>query len=205
MPYILPENKAIFFHIPRTGGTSIREWLFENTKMIRLSDHVSAHNAVLHKAISASIIREYTKFIFVRNPWSRVVSTWEFRLRGGAARYIIADNFEDFIRYYHAKIPLERIANLDGLLLQQHLYAFNAKASEYDVDLVGRFETLQEDFDKFCEIVGIPTGHLGHVNAGKLKGPHPHYSTYYTDETRQMVAELFPEDIKLFNYKFEEE
>ena len=66
-------------------------------------------------------------------------------------------------------------------------------------DFIGRFESLQKDFEKVCEIIEIPKRDLPKTNTSK----HRHYSTYYNKETKKMVAEAYKQDIELFGYGFE--
>ena len=37
----------------------------------------------------------------------------------------------------------------------------------------------------------------------KNESKHDHYSTYYTDESIEIVRNMHEDDIKYFNYKFE--
>jgi hypothetical protein len=66
------------------------------------------------------------------------------------------------------------------------------------VDFVGRYETLTSDFAQVCDHLQLQV-ELPHVN----KSAHRDYRAYYSEHTRQLVAEHFAADISLFGYTFE--
>ena len=92
------DNKLIFIHIARTGGTSIETalsgkdwWLIDpQTK------HISAGMA--RKIYGEEVWRTYTKFSVVRNPWDRVVSMWATQWWHEASGLDENCSFEEFIR-----------------------------------------------------------------------------------------------------------
>jgi hypothetical protein len=87
------------------------------------------------------------------------------------------------------------------------------------VNFVGRFETLQADFDKVCEHLGIADSCLPHRNRSDKKSRDLRRKArnylfmngenqlqgideFYDEETRQAVAEYYRKDIETFGYEF---
>ena len=68
------------------------------------------------------------------------------------------------------------------------------------LDMIIRYESLQDDFDKVCEAIGRPGIILGRQESR----PRLHYSVYYNDSTRRQVGELFKKDIQDYRYSFDD-
>ena len=79
-------------------------------------------------------------------------------------------------------------------------YEYLSTSDGIELDFIGSFESLQEDFDKVCDKINKPRQRLPHIN----KSNHTHYSDYYDDETREIVAKRYAKDIEYFNYSFNE-
>jgi hypothetical protein len=58
---------------------------------------------------------------------------------------------------------------------------------------------LQADFAAVCDKLDIMELQLPQMNKTKRK----HYTKYYNDKTRKMVAEKFAQDIEYFGYQFD--
>jgi len=72
------------------------------------------------------------------------------------------------------------------------------------VDFVGRYETLNKDFQYICKKLNIPfEGDLPKLRNQSRK-VKKHYSEYYDDECKLIVEEHFSKEISYFNYTIEE-
>tara|TARA_B100000214_G_scaffold361141_1_gene324243 strand:+ start:322 stop:912 length:591 start_codon:yes stop_codon:yes gene_type:complete len=190
------KHKFVFTEAPKTATSSIVK-TFSRLGIERTSDY-NTHATLPNQYINNS---EYFVFRFTRNPWSRWVSAYFFWLHGRVARRILSGKEKNkgvisAHRVACEKTPMEWI--------RYRLSKIASNSWEFDnptnYNFVGKFENLQEDFNIVCDRIGIPRQQLLHANKSK----HKHYTEYYDDETRKVVAEKYAKDIEYFDYKYGE-
>ena len=69
------------------------------------------------------------------------------------------------------------------------------------MDFVGRFENRENDLQYISQKIGVNIDSNIHQRKIQMRNKK-HYTEYYDDETRQIVAEKYAEDIEYFGYKF---
>ncbi len=191
------DYRCIFIHIPKCAGQSIRKTLFENLQ----PGHINVYT--YQQIFPRQKYNEYFKFSFVRNPWDRLVSAYFFMKSGGAHKKDRdwADQnlvtFPDFSTFVLEGLHLPSIQTWPHFRPQvEFLKGQNGKI---ELDFIGRFENIQDDFNYIRERLGA-SRELLYINKTKTK--RAPYLTYYTDEMREIAAELYKEDIEVFNYQF---
>lgn len=85
-----------------------------------------------------------------------------------------------------------------GMLRPQIYWIKNFKGS-IPMDYIGRFENLNEDFKEICNQMNTPNINLPH----QIKGSDEDYREYFDKTSIKIVAELYNEEIKMFDYSFE--
>ena len=180
-------KKFIWFRVAKVGTRSIYEVLANNNTEISLDDYSLAFNPKQYKG--------YFKFAFVRNPWDRVVSCYFNKVVGQAGRAYkecFGKDFEYFVGF---------IERQDLLKADIHIRLQTALIPRKDVNFIGRMENFNEDL-----IYILRTLHLTHIDIPhKNLSGHQHYSKYYTERTRKIIAKKYKEDIAAFKYRFEEQ
>ena len=182
MSFYNPALDALFIHVPKTAGTSIkRTGLFLGGK---------------HETIRDFDVPENTfKFAFVRDPWDRFVSALFFQkdYQGKGQK-----DFDQFIQE-------ECVPCLEsGKTPRQSAYisAFDPmyhflldKEGMIGVDYVGYYENLRHHWEVICAILNVHAP-LPHYR----KYEHDYYKRYYTPESWDIVGKIYKKDVDLFNY-----
>jgi len=215
------QHKFIFRHITKNGGCSVEAAFgidldFHNPEQV---DDVRHRKLVKYQRLFPHLFDSYFKFGFVRNPWDRAVSKYFFHCE---KRKQMAADLEAAEQQARAlEVPKARekaLAKLERrraeIASSPYSVPFAAwleEKSEHErqrqepptqlkwdepyFDFIGRFERFNEDFQVICQRLGVQKS-LPHVN----RSAHAHYSDYYDDYTRTLVAERSAHDIERFGY-----
>jgi len=193
------EYKCVFIHPPGNGGKSIEKALFGVLPIPGSADHRTIKK--WQQKLGKKLFNSYFKFVFVRNPWDRLVSIYHRRLSFllTDSKYKKVDghlNLNSFDEFIKACNP-NKVWHLEKGPSSQSHYILN-RAGNIGVDFIGRLENYEEDWQKVCEKLNVGNISLPHLN----KSLHEEYWKYYNKKLIKIVAEKFEKDIKLFNYKF---
>ena len=188
---ISDKHKCIFIHINKTGGTSISQALGGgggNYVDYNCGKHAPAMRL---RQRYPKKFENYFKFTFVRNPWDKILSQYFFRVVDEGRLRALGRSEVSFNEFVKKPFPgchwvqLNRISDKNGKIL---------------VDFIGRFETLQDDFNVVCDKLGQKPKKLPHAFGTQ----HKPYWEYYDDESRELIAIKYKKDIEYFGYKFGE-
>lgn len=199
-------DKAIFIWIPKTAGTSITEvlemngfqgyrWKYQIFSTINNKVHY-CHYSIFHlikyNYVPKKFIDEAFKFTFVRNPYDRLISLF-FYLKKREGKLTRGLSFKEFLYSLKKNITEVGLYNVKGNSQANNQY----KWITTEIDFIGNYENLQQDFNTLCSILGIEEQEL----PIKRKTNHKEYQYYYDDETKQLVDEIYNKDFEIFNYE----
>lgn len=212
---IFHDYKLIFIHIPKTGGSSVEHALAGSLGMnldVTESDeniftgwdeknHIWRQHATIEELTNLyqGSLEGYTSVSFVRNVWSRAVSDFLWLSQD----LKISDG--EFVQYLTGSGKFEEALDVDN---KQPSRRYDHVRSQSDfitvdddlcVDYVGGFETILQDFEVLCEMIGVSDIELPHLKKSKYDKP---YIDYYDEETIALVAEKYKKDISIFKHEF---
>ena len=146
----------------------------------RFYNHMSAFE--VRERAGSDVFARYFKFAFERNPWDRAVSAffWD------KSRMNVPDDFETYIQQRSPRSGFD-------------LYAINGKQA---VDFIGRYENLEEDYRTAMARVGVSDPPPLPRAKGNFRPRDKSYRDYYTDASRELIAQRFAREIALMRYEF---
>lgn len=186
---------CIFVHVPRAAGTSVANALFEEGDR----GHIPLY---AYQSFDADRYQRYTKIAFVRNPYSRLVSAFHQvkfnahneKVQAWAERYLSdIDTFDVFLDRLHASLSFRLVVM--SLAHFRPQWEFLMIDGEIAVDFLGRFETINRDFERLAEQLSVDA-RLGHMN----RSDHDAYLSYYTESTSAIVRRIYQKDFALLDY-----
>ena len=175
----------------------------------------------VRKRLGRELWDAYFKCAITRNPWDLVVSQyhWAARRDKGAVGRSLK-------RFWTSPARVRKNLRIVGSSLARNILKMDVVTFEFFVrhmlryrdsndpfyfdrsgsvglDFLIRFEHLQNDYTSVCERIGLPTSALPSL---KTKNRHErrHYSTYYDDRTKELVAKMYHRHLEHFGYRFDQ-
>ena len=174
-----------FIHIPKTGGTSLREVLLKSEGTEWVS---KAHNHIG----KFENIKNYFIFCMIRNPFTRLASAYYHDVRGNGFK-----TFEKFINSIYKN---------DYLYFPQSYFIQNGSTEDKKVSFIGRYENFINDVNFILDKVES-NENIPHLNRNPIYDKHPSlnqenfYKHIYQEEwMKNWVRERYSNDFKIFNY-----
>lgn len=189
-------HQSIFIHIPKSGGVSVSKALFG----VRSGGHSTVTR--YKKIFGLRRFYSYFKFCFVRNPYTRLLSAFNYFKKGGfnktdaeiGLKYFKSfGTLDEFVKVWFSK---ENIWKVPHLYPQTHFIS-NAKG-RLEVDFIGRYENLYADFQLIAEKLQINT-ELEHHNRSRRTSE---WEGCYSSKSRAIVSDVYRRDFELLNYNF---
>lgn len=198
----------IMVHIPKTGGTSIRKAL----EMPGIGTHAKWHQ--YRDLVGQKQYNKLFKFCFVRNPWSRFYSFYHY-VRKEETYYHSAIHPAKSIYGKHRSYDLLKLASfneavhylVEGRLLPytnrfflmapQYLWCYDDQLN-CQVDLVGRYESIETGYSSICERLGVEYKPLPRLNTSARQDDYKSMDP----ESRHLLGIYYEKDVDLFKYTF---
>ena len=199
MPYFYKPNEVnlLFIHIPKTGGTSIEQYLSDkyDIKLDQYSlyhyirhpgvslQHYTYENIIYHPQIR--LVEGYETFTIVRNPYHRIISDLFFL---GLARinmsceeiYKTIENEYSKISFdNHSKPQYEFIYDMSNNTLYDNIYVLKSESLKEEVAALG-----YNNFDIYTN-----------------KGPIENHMDYLNRDSIDYVNRVYARDFEFFEYE----
>ncbi len=147
----------------------------------------------IRSEVGPEVFAAYYKFTIVRNPWDRAVSQFASMAEREDLRDFIGMKRRDCFKAY-----LSLIAKRRHVQWEPQVSFLNDAEGRLLVDYIGRFETFAESVFQVLGRLGMQLTSIPHTQ----KGDRRPYASYYDDESREIIAEIYRQDVETFGYSF---
>lgn len=204
---------AIFIWIPKSAGSSLMQALerhyglkvtnTEAIKQIRPSKgiysfgHISIRHLLESDLIPDTYYQSAFKFSIVRNPYSRIVSLYQYLKK--TKHFDSNIYFKEFCVIASSDdYPRIGLYNHIGLSQLNTQTSWLYKDGICQADFVGKFETLNKSVTEIFLEIGLPEPKLNKLNASSERN----YVDYHDEFTVELTRRIYREDFINFGYDF---
>lgn len=190
------KRKSVFIHIPKCGGTSV---------LRAYSGNYCRDHATWYEFHRSNPVRwkDYYKFTFVRNPWSRLVSVYRYMLNRGNGGSDLAfanemrgirGGFSEFVNLlYDDESWLS-----DRMFWPQTMFTHSRDGFMLDDYL------KIEDLSRFPLIASRAKLSISNLPRLNKSGDKVDFRSFYSSKSVDQVREIYRSDVKAFGYYFDE-
>ncbi|MFY0619068.1 sulfotransferase family 2 domain-containing protein [Shimia sp.] len=213
-------HNFIFVHVPKTAGTAMTSalepygvypprslWrsfvrrlpIIQSPDQVYLRKHETA--AGIKRKLGAEVFSQFHRFAVVRNPYDHAVSHYEFMKQfrlPKIAEKVANMSFSDYLRY-RMKPPFWNDTFFARLPNQSYFLTDNA--GSLLVDQILRFETLADDFDQLAKKLDFDGVSLRRENETVSRADKRPWQSYFDDEAKSLVDQLYDVDFGLLGYQ----
>ena len=209
--WVMPEKKLLYFNNCKVACSSIKSTFFpdqfkQSDEFIgnSLARYAEAYPQQIHSISTLKHAdKDYFKFTFVRNPFSRLVSCYvdkiirgDYHFKHYLFDYLQQQNglarmsFDDFVKRI-IRIP-HRFAEEHFRSQHYHIVDWRGRSR---LDFIGKFENLAAEFAPIQEKYSLESmPHLGNSQSGN-------WMDYYTLESAKLVRKRYQKDLEYFGYE----
>lgn len=212
------KKKIIFVHIPRCGGTTIEKNLwknefnsdfnfdksdkkhllqgfvdqYRNKYQLDGLQHLTFHNI---KKIYPEESKNFFKFSFIRNPYSRIASAY-------AGVMTFRKDLRNFLVIYK-DTSFKKFLQLIKKNMHTHWLPMNDFFDDKDLNFIGRFENYDGDLEKLKKLTNIELMKKNFSGDLNFSEKFNYLDLYKNNECIDLVNELYQKDLDKFNYNFD--
>ncbi len=193
------ELKAIFLHVPKAAGSSVRAAIFGGQ-----SYHIPARR---YFAGDPSRFDAYYKFTFVRNPWERLYSAYQYLRAEHDASMAYPDH--RWAALYLRRLPtfasfVDKLSDRRFLSQVRKYTHFRDQldwltlpgSDEPSADFIGRFENMAVDFSVVAKRLGI----AAELPQLRVRNDATRIASAYTPRMTSIIGDIYVRDCRAFGY-----
>jgi hypothetical protein len=192
----IKQNKILFIHIPKTGGSSIKDWLASQTLMYLYNENPNHHRLLRTSPQHLSIrtIKELFgesiwswSFAIIRNPYEKMESEFFYRCRQPNDYQYFSQWLIEYLNQYQD----------DPFILDNHL-----RPQNYFVDksvMLFKFEhSIEVVVNEISRKFNLPVP--SNLSQNRVEAA-PRKTVIWTQEARKLFNAQYALDFEFFDYE----